>query len=188
MKNKKSILILISTVFLGFSCTNPTSLEPNKPGSNDIVQSQILLPPILPVISTPTCDTRRFNSLLVNTSTGLELDNYISPVVCPPTDGGDGYLRITTYNDPVLSVDGFEFIIEKWDENDSRWEFYFYAGVVYFDEAINIFESDANGNAFNGLEGDERFRLKIYRLLAPGTGGGILTTTDDIRVIFDLND
>ncbi|RNC79441.1 MAG: hypothetical protein ED557_15310 [Balneola sp.] len=187
MKNSKRTLtsmVALLIVITFISCTSPTAEDPGELELAPLSQNPGA------EFTTPSCSTRNYRAWLISTQQ-WDLDGFTSPVVCPPSDGGDGYLRITTYGELIESSDGFYFEVEKWDDTSSSWDTYWThdsPDIFARGDDIYVFESDAYGNAFNGMDGDERFRLRVYEVLLIGTGGGGGTGVDSIRVVFDLND
>lgn len=139
-------------------------------------------------LTSPACDTRKLEVWLVSYQQ-WDLDGYTSEVVCPFSHGGDGSLNITSFGELVETSDGFYFVVEKWSNQNFTWEYYWSSDVFYETEPINVYVSDATGNPFNGMSGNEKFRLRVYEeYLLPTGGGSSPSAVDSIWVRFDLSD
>ncbi len=183
MKNSKRTLttiVALLTVSIFISCTSPTIEDSNQ----QEIAPLTLQPEAEPTL--PTCSTRKLSTWLVGTSND-PLGGYTSEVVCPPSSGGDGYLSVSSQGIAIDAASGYQFGVDKWDDTAGSWEINYWTSSWFWSgESIYVYESDAYGNAFNGMDGDDRFRFKVYQAIP--TGGGSGSEVDSIRVVFDLND
>ncbi|MEO1021698.1 MAG: hypothetical protein AAFW89_04080 [Bacteroidota bacterium] len=134
--------------------------------------------------TTPVCVTKRYSEThLTGDGSVLYIDND-NPIVCPPSDGGDGYIVIST---DILSR-AYGVGIDKWNSVTSSWEgfdfYFFHAGTgPHF---INT--AGTGSNPYKNLDGSDRFRVRVDEAIAPGIGGGGLTQQDTLFVKLDLRD